>query len=157
MLTSSWNTGFTVSDLERSVAFYRDILGMEEVRRAEVSGDGIARMVGVPGARLKICTLRLSDGHILELIEYADKGEQAAAGLPANSRGVAHLAFYCDDVPRAYEELRAKGVQFVAPPQAVVPGRPPACYFRDPDGIFLELNQRPTAAGQAPGGAARGA
>ncbi len=142
MLTA-WHTGLTVSDLERSVAFYRDTLGMQEVRRTDIAGDGIARMVGVPGAHLKICTLRLADGHILELIQYAAPGPQSAAGLPANSRGVPHFAFYCDDVQRTYEELRAKGVDFVASPTTVVPGRPGACYFRDPDGILLELNQRP--------------
>lgn len=144
MLASAWHTGFIVSDLERAVGFYRDVLGLEEARRAELSGDGIARMTGVPGAHLTICMLRLGDGHLLELIEYAaSRGKRVE--LAPNNLGVAHYAFYCDDVQRTYDELRAKGVQFVAPPAAVLPGRPPACYFRDPDGILLELNQRPTS------------
>ena len=59
MLTSVWHTSWTVSDLDRSVAFYRDLLGFELVETKHRIGAFIEEVVGFDGAELKIATLRI--------------------------------------------------------------------------------------------------
>ena len=139
VITGHNHTSFTVSDRERSVAFYTDVIGFTVDRIYELEGEAIEQIVAMPGARLKMAHLTL-DGFRLELIEYlAPKGEQPA--LPTCNVGVAHIAFNTDDVQLTYEALKAKGVTFKGEPMRAAPDRPRACYFLDPDGITLELNE----------------
>ena len=133
------HTSFTVSDRERSVAFYTDVIGFTVDRIYELEGDAIEQIVAIPGARLKMAHLML-DGFRLELIEYLEpKGKRPA--LPTSNVGVAHIAFNTDDMQQTYETLKAKGVTFKGEPTRAAPDRPLACYFVDPDGITLELNE----------------
>ena len=139
VITGHNHTSFTVSDRERSVAFYTDVIGFTIDRIYELEGEAIEQIVAMPGARLKMAHLTL-DGFRLELIEYlAPKGEQPA--LPTCNVGVAHIAFNTDDVQSTYEALKAKGVTFKGDPMRAAPDRPLACYFLDPDGITMELNE----------------
>jgi catechol 2,3-dioxygenase-like lactoylglutathione lyase family enzyme len=144
-LTGISHTSFTVSDLERSLAFYRDLLGMEVLVEVQREGEFIEQVVGFPGASLRIVGLRLRQGsdHILELIEYrAPQGN--CIDLRTCNPGVAHICFITDDIHSTYESLRAKGVQFKSPPVRIPSGPSEGgfdAYFLDPDGITLELSQ----------------
>jgi catechol 2,3-dioxygenase-like lactoylglutathione lyase family enzyme len=148
-LTGISHTSFTVSDLDRSLAFYRDVLGLELLVEIQRDGDFIEQVVGFPGASLRIVGLKLPHGsdHILELIEYrAPQGNKI--DLRTCNPGVAHLCFVTDDIHSAYEALRAKGVVFKSPPVRVPSGPSTGgydAYFLDPDGITLELSQPPMA------------
>ena len=144
-LTGISHTSFTVSDMDRSLAFYRDVLGMVLVLEIERKGEYIEQVVGFPGASLRIVGLKLPSGsdHILELIEYrAPRGERI--DLRTCNPGSPHLCFVTDDIYAAYDELRGKGVQFKSAPVRI-PSGPSAggydAYFLDPDGITLELSQ----------------
>jgi catechol 2,3-dioxygenase-like lactoylglutathione lyase family enzyme len=140
------HTSFTVSDLDRSIAFYRDALGLELQRTIRRRGPWIGRMTGLPGADLRIAALAVPGAsHVLELIEYVVPPGTRRPRLPTNDVGSAHLGFAVDDIEREYVRLRALGVEFVSPPVRV--DEPPGegswgAYFRDPDGIPLELQQR---------------
>ena len=135
------HTSFTVSDIDRSVAFYRDILGMELVAQFEGSGQIVETILGMPGAHLKTAFLKMGD-YTLELIQYL-----SPKGKPYNRRtcdvGPCHIAFLVADINEAYKTLSAKGVHFKSAPQGgELEGKPHwACYMTDPDGITLELNQ----------------
>ena len=144
-LTGISHTSFTVSDMERSLAFYRDLLGLEVLVEIERQGEYIEQVVGFPEASLRIVGLKLPQGsnHILELIEYrTPKGQRG--DLQTCNPGVAHLCFVTDDIHSAYESLCARGVTFKSPPVRIPTG-PSAggfdAYFLDPDGITLELSQ----------------
>jgi lactoylglutathione lyase len=138
------HVGLTVSDLERSVAFYRDLLGFAVVyERGEVLAEYMPRLVGLPGARLKIAGLDLPGLH-LDLIEYiAPQGANAAG--PTCDVGNGHLGFTVDDLWAAYRQLVAAGVRFKSEPVSITHGPNRggwAVYFTDPDGITLEMIQR---------------
>jgi catechol 2,3-dioxygenase-like lactoylglutathione lyase family enzyme len=144
-LTGISHTSFTVSDMDRSLAFYRDVLGMVLILEVERKGEYIEQVVGFPGASLRIVGLKLPSGsdHILELIEYrVPRGERI--DLRTCNPGSPHLCFVTDDIQAAYQELRGKGVQFKSAPVRI-PSGPSAggydAYFLDPDGITLELAQ----------------
>ena len=146
-LTGISHTSFTVSDMDRSLAFYRDVLGLEVLVEIERQGEYIEQVVGFPGASLRIVGLKLPQGsdHILELIEYRTPQGERGALLTCNP-GVAHLCFVTNDIHGAYESLRARGVEFKSPPVRIPTGPSTGgfdAYFLDPDGITLELSQPP--------------
>jgi catechol 2,3-dioxygenase-like lactoylglutathione lyase family enzyme len=154
MLTSVWHTSWTVSDLERSVAFYRDLLGFELVETKHRIGAFIEEVVGFDGAELRIATLKIpgavlpESGHHLELIQYvAPKGDRLH--LRTCDIGAAHLAVGTNSIHDDYARLSRHGVTFVSGPVRVSSGSNAnsyACYLRDPDGFTIELVQPGSAA-----------
>lgn len=141
------HTGYTVSDLDRSVAFYRDLLGCEVIATQEKEGGYLAAIVGYPDAHVRMAHLRVPGGeHVLELFEYLSPAGGHADVEPRNV-GASHLCFVVDDLPALYERLRESAVtSFVSPPVDIDTGINRggfALYLRDPDGITVELFQPP--------------
>ena len=147
-----WHVSFTVSDLERSLAFYVGELGLELVHRQR-QADGYTReLVGFPDAELEVAMLTAPgartgpSGHLLELVEYR-RPAGARPALATNDVGVAHLAFVvAADLAALHARLAAAGTPFTSPPVQITAGRNQGgwtCYLRDPDGIPLELVQPP--------------
>jgi catechol 2,3-dioxygenase-like lactoylglutathione lyase family enzyme len=139
------HTSYTVSDLDRSVAFYRDLLGCEVLAEQEKEGGYLAAIVGYPDAHVRMAHLRVPGAeHVIELFEYLTPAGTRADVEPRNV-GASHLCFLVDDLPALYEQLREQGVDsFVSPPVEVDTGVNKggcALYLRDPDGISVELFQ----------------
>ena len=147
------HTGLTVSDLDRSVVFYRDLLGLELIAQWDSSQPYLRTVVGFPDGELRIALLRLpgeagAAGHHLELLEY--RVPRGARGDPRTCNpGNVHVAFRVEDLDATYHELRAKGVRFKSAPVEVTHGRnrgAKAVYLLDPDDITLEMMQPPARA-----------
>ena len=143
MIIGQVHTGITVSDLERSIAFYRDILGMTLVKR-ERKRSTRGEKLGVPGAVIEIAVMEYGDGCSVELINYEHPAPPNERGLPVNAIGHVHIAFNVDNIAAAIEEMQAKGVEFIGgPEQCVIEEGPLAgwkwIYFKDPDGTNLEF------------------
>ena len=136
------HTGFVVSDMERSLAFYRDVLGLREEINLIREGDAISQIVGYPNARLHVIYLGTGDlKHSVELIQYLNPPGGKIAPTNRNDVGSSHLGIVVDDLDAIYEELSAKGVQFLGPPVSrpdTIYGRK-VCYLQDPDGNWLEM------------------
>jgi catechol 2,3-dioxygenase-like lactoylglutathione lyase family enzyme len=145
---SANHVGLTVSDLGRSIAFYRDLLGFRVAyERGEVTAEYMPRLVGIPGARLKIAGLDIPGLH-LDLVEYIAPRGAALAGSTSDVGNV-HLGFTVDDLWTAYRKLTAAGVRFKSEPVSPTVGPNAggwAIYFLDPDGVTLEMIQRPLSA-----------
>jgi catechol 2,3-dioxygenase-like lactoylglutathione lyase family enzyme len=141
---SANHVGLTVSNLVRSVAFYRDLLGFHVAyERGEVTAEYMPRLVGIPGARLKIVGLDVPGLH-LDLIEYIEPKGGASANSTADV-GNLHVGFTVDDLWAAYRRLSAAGVRFKSEPVSPTSGPNKhgwAVYFVDPDGVTLEMIQR---------------
>lgn len=130
---------FTVSNLEKSIAFYRDVLGMRVLwdsfeagvrYRGEVSD----KITGCPGTEQHIVYLGIGGG-ILELVEYTPGGRPLVDNK-ASDVGAAHVCFKTDDIHGLYEKLVAHGAAVHCAPQKGISNW--VMYFRDPDGIILE-------------------
>jgi catechol 2,3-dioxygenase-like lactoylglutathione lyase family enzyme len=134
------HTGFVVSDMDRSLAFYRDILGFPVLDDVVREGDYIGTMVGVPGARVRTVFVDAC-GHTVELVQYLT-GSGTPVMAPSNAPGKGHISFWTNDIQADYERLRKRGVEFVSSPQYGPTGGA-AVYLLDPDGITLELHYRP--------------
>jgi len=146
-----WHFSFTVSDLDAAVDFYVDLLGCRCVHRQEQANAYTRRLVGYPDAHLRIAQIRIGDdpgisGHQLELVQYvAPRGTRGDINI-ANP-GAAHLAFAVADLDADYTRLRAHGVRFFSPPNAITAGvnaGGSAVYFHGPDDIVHELVQPPS-------------
>ena len=141
------HTGFTVSDMERSLAFYRDLLGMKVVAQQVGAADYVGRMTGFPGVAIKIAFLKADEEseHLLELLEYVSHpGEPTAR--ETNRPGNGHICVIVDDIQALYERLQQAGVVSQSEPVAVTAGVNAgtwAVYVRDPDGFTVELHQQP--------------
>lgn len=141
------HTCYTVSDLERALRFYRDLLGCEVIAEQEKRGGYLAAIVGYPDAHVRMAHLRVPGGeHVIELFEYLSP-RGARADVEPKNVGASHLCFVVDDLPGLYERLRGSGVDsFVSPPVEVDTGVNRggwALYLSDPDGITVELFQPP--------------
>jgi catechol 2,3-dioxygenase-like lactoylglutathione lyase family enzyme len=143
-ITRAHHTGLTVRSLERSVAFYRDVLGFEVAFAWNPQAPYIAELVGYPTVDLHAVILRIPGSAVfLELLEYRNVDAEAVDSGNANP-GTAHIAFAVDDLDGLYADLSAKGVASLSPP--VTPTIGPnkggrAVYMIDPDGFRVELIQ----------------
>lgn len=149
-ITRAHHTGFTVRSLERSIAFYRDLLGFELAFQWNPQAPYIGELVGYPAVDLHGAILRLPGTDVcLELLEYRNI-PQTPVDMHNGNIGNGHIAFNVDNLLELYAELTAKGVKSVSPP--VTPTIGPnkggkAVYLIDPDGFRVELIETSQAFG----------
>jgi catechol 2,3-dioxygenase-like lactoylglutathione lyase family enzyme len=152
MIQGFWHVSFTVSNLDASVKWYTEVLGLEYVRGQVQHNEYKAKLVGFPDAHLKVAQLRIPgqtiplSRHHIELIEYVHpRGEDIP--LDTNRTGTSHWAFMVDDIHAEFARLQALGVKFKADkPVHIEHGVNKGgytVYFTDPDGITLEIQQPP--------------
>ena len=132
-----------VSDIERSKKWYQKMLGLKLVSEFE---HDLSDAVGIENANVLGALLQWGEQEgvtQLELINYQGHlRKQYDRSTPIYQIGCSHVAFLVkNDIEELYKELKAKGVEFFSPLQAVEVGGEVVkfCYLRDPDGIPLEI------------------
>jgi glyoxylase I family protein len=136
----------TVSDLDRSLGFYRDLLGLKEVERHRLEGDTISRMAGKANVVLDVVRLAAPETPtiLLDLQQYVSpqgKVSDAKLGDVAHS----HFCFGVPNLAEAYTSLKAQGAEFVSEPVSfdLGWGIVHVVFLKDPDGFIIELVQVP--------------
>jgi catechol 2,3-dioxygenase-like lactoylglutathione lyase family enzyme len=149
------SVSITVSDIDRSLAFYEDVLGFEKNSEVEVEGDAYERLMGVFGLRMRVARLRLGDEHV-ELIEVlTPKGRPIPADSRSNDGWFQHVAIIVSDMAEAFAWLRQHDITYASPAPQRLPDWNPnaggieAFYFKDPDGNTLEILAFPPDKGDA--------
>jgi catechol 2,3-dioxygenase-like lactoylglutathione lyase family enzyme len=137
--------GMTVADMDRSIAFYRQVLGFETVSEVEVWGEDYERLQGVFGLRMRVARMRLGN-EAIELTEYlTPRGRPVPGDSRSHDRWFQHIAIIVSDMDRAYAWLRQHRVEHASPAPQRLPDWNPnaggirAFYFKDPDGHPLEV------------------
>lgn len=147
MSTTFSHVGISVASLERSVAFYRDLLGLKVVEEVSFQGERYEAILGLKGARGRIAILK-SGNLAVELFEFDEPTPKPAdRRRPVADHGITHIAIEVDDIAALYARLEAAGVTFHCPP-IHFPACATATYARDPDGNVVELLQPDTSAGR---------
>jgi catechol 2,3-dioxygenase-like lactoylglutathione lyase family enzyme len=149
MIRGMHHTSRTVSEMERSLAFYRDLLRMRVVLDTEMSGEMLEREVAMAGAHLRFVLLDSGGDTFLELLQYySPPGEALPESAKPADVGAHHVALLVDDIVSAHKTLVDHGVEFTDAPQEVDAG-----FFRghwtaycyDPDRLIVELWQLPAS------------
>ncbi|WP_127817924.1 VOC family protein [Microbacterium sp. CPCC 204701] len=149
VVTGFWHVGLSVADLERSIAFYRDGLGLEVRSRGEISAAGPEVWGAEPVARGDVVFLGFPGGpDVIELLRVSGVPQRDASARPWD-RASAHVCFETDDLPALYAHMaslghRARSQRAVPLPSGVLEGGW-AVYFIDPDGFHVEVVERPPA------------
>lgn len=145
-------TTLVVRDINKSVAFYRDALGLKVFYDSELELSGVVMPIAQPGAKCHLVIMQADDPWIgmIGLLQVTDPPE-ADPGPYRQRLSIGDIAFVMasDDARAVFERVRASGVQLIAEPrESVVPKtgggeiRMLTSSFFDPDGFFIEVNQR---------------
>jgi len=139
------HTGITVSNLERSLAFWRDVLGYELSHCAHHTGELASEVTGVAGAEIALAVLK-GYGHKIELLEYLAPKDRKRIDVRPCDVGSVHVAFTVENLDDVLNAIASSGWRTAGKPQTLCSG-PNAgkrvIYVRDPDGITIEFMQPP--------------
>lgn len=145
VIVATNHTSFTVADLDRAIALFRDGLGFELTSRAGRDPQSIQTITGVAGAEVEIAYLRRPD-HNVELIEYGAPSDRGSVDARPCDVGFAHIAFDVRNIDSAIARLAAFGARPISAPYVNKTGGPNAgvrvSYLQTPDRITVELIER---------------
>jgi len=132
------HTAIAVSDTDRSLAFYRDTLGMRISGVSENYGDEQEHLNAVFGAHLRITSLRAAQGPGVELLEYITPRTGKPISVDARASDIAHWETIVDepDVTQAWAQLLDRHTHLISPAPTNVTSRS-GFLFADPDGHVL--------------------
>lgn len=138
-----------VADMDRSVRFYTEVLGLHRGFETTLQGEWVEIVTGLPGAHARCVFLDADEPGIrLELLQYfTPAGAALAPNQVPNTHGLRHLAFAVGDweaMEALYARLKSAAVPLVSEPilvpfQVGTLGRKKLFYFSDPDGVILEV------------------
>jgi glyoxylase I family protein len=135
-----------VCDTDRSVKFYRDLLGFEVVYEATRSNlDSYDKIMGINGIHVRVTMLWLgSEASTIALIQFLHPPMDTSWQPHITKAGFSTFAVAVTDIDAVFERLAAAGVESISQPVDILRnGRRTAraCYIFDPDGLPIELYQ----------------
>ncbi len=137
------HVGIGVSNLERSLRFYRDLLGFAWEHELDVEGEPTDTLLRLRGTKLHAEYLT-RDGVRIELLHFASPPAPPRPERPMNQYGLTHLSFRVTDMDAVLDALRAAGERVLEETVIRFPEwQSAACMILDPDGQVIELVQAP--------------
>jgi len=145
------HAGITVSNLERSLEFWQNVLGFKFSHRAHQTSEMASEITGVAGAEIKLAVVKAPGGHKIELLEYLAPADRKKVDVRPCDVGSVHIAFTVDNLGAVLQKIAASGWKTAGKPQTLKSG-PNAgkrvIYVRDPDGTTIEFMQQEETEGQ---------
>lgn len=137
------HVGIGVKDLDASVKFYTEVMGMDLGIDAYHKGEAVSQVVGVKDAEVKVRWVT-DDTHKLELIEYqnkdASKNQTIYGGQ--DGLGIIHIGFIVDNVDDMYQKIKVLGYEFYSAPKVTRENGPKIAFFKGPDNVIIELYEK---------------
>ena len=136
-----------VRDMDASLRFYRDLLGFEVVRDEVQATQGtvLPALYKEPHDRRRVATLYWKKGPREAFLVLSEHSDKPVSGEPIklDQVGIHHYAFWVENLPQVYAELKAKGADFVVPPTVTKTkdGNFNSAFLCDPDGILVQLDE----------------
>lgn len=138
MIKNIRHTGIVVEDIDKSLRFYRDLLGFKIIKQMEESGAYIDNMSSLKGIKVTTIKMTLPDGQMVELLKYHSHPREGRL-RDSCEVGVSHIAFTVDNLDKEYARLKKEGIAFNAPPQRSPDGYAKVTFCRAPEGTLIEL------------------
>jgi len=132
------HTGIITNNMEGSLKFYRDLLGLEVIQDFWDDSDYINTITGIKGANVHMKKLKAQDGTVVELLEYVTHPTDIIQ-QPIYNVGACHLAFHVNNVEDAYERIFRAGIHLISRPVVSSEGIAKVCFCIDPNNIRVEL------------------
>jgi glyoxylase I family protein len=137
------HTGLVVADLDRSLKFYCDGLGLHASMVVDAEGKELSQWLGYPNVEVRAAFVSGVDGTSVELIEYKRPKGEKRSDAEMHKRaaiGACHVAFIVDDIDKTWKKLISMGGKPLNAPVAV--GKKlRGLYMQDPDGNWVELDE----------------
>lgn len=141
MILETRHVGINVADMDRSLHFWRDVMGLQVEVDAWEEGDYIDTLQNLTGVKVHMVKLRAPDGSLIELLE--DVAHPTAPPAPARNRlcdrGIRHIAFTVADVEESYRILCEEGCEVLGKPITSPDNYAKVFFSRDPEGNLLEI------------------
>jgi len=131
--------GIVVSNLDKSLHFYRDLLGLKIVKEMEEAGDYIDNISSLKDVSVTTVKMAAEDGHLIELLYYKSHPKSPNKNRAIYEIGCSHVAFTVIDLDVEYQRLKKNGIIFHASPQYSPDGYAKVTFCKDPDGTLIEL------------------
>ena len=138
--------GVTVSEVDRALVFWRDLLGLEEAGRGVIEWEHLDRLVALPNTKIEWVELKIPGGGTVELSRYHRPVGSPVPPGEENEPGRSHISLLVDDLGLVLASLLAAGVRARTEEPVEIPvgsyagGK--AVYVFDPDGTEIELIER---------------
>jgi catechol 2,3-dioxygenase-like lactoylglutathione lyase family enzyme len=142
-----WHVGVAVQDMERSLSFYRDGLGLTVVIDRVADDEYLREVNAVESTSIRIVYLSVPGTDFrIELLEHRGAERIPIHGRPCDP-GISHIGLYVDDVEEIVRRLVAAGYQSRSAQPVTIAAGPyrgaRSCFMMDPDGMLVELFQKP--------------
>lgn len=141
MIKTLRHAGIVVTDMEESLGFYRDLLGLRVVLDKELSGEFLDGLLGLRGVRMRAVMLQAPDGNRVELFQFRSHPKKRPENIAISDIGCSHVAFSVEDLDDTFDTLSRNGIKFNCAPRVSPDGYAKVTYCHDPDGTIIELAQ----------------
>lgn len=138
MIKAVRHFGIVVSDIEESLHFYRELLGLKVQKDRLEEGEFIDNISGLKNVKVRTIKMSADDGNLIELLFYHSH-KRHGQRKDIYEIGPSHPAFTVENIDQEYNKLMGEGVEFNSPPQASPDRKAKVAFCHDPDGILVEL------------------
>jgi catechol 2,3-dioxygenase-like lactoylglutathione lyase family enzyme len=143
-IRNTFHISITVRDMDESLAFYRDILGMKVVKDGILAGERMDEALSLKDVRARMVWLEAGEGPCVELLHFMHPAGRRL-GRNENDTGIGHVCFEVEDLKDAYEYIRSKGVRVAFFPETPTVGGILDGYYSfhmlDPNDVNIELKE----------------
>lgn len=133
------HVGIVVSNLKKSLHFYKDLLGLSVTSDFNESGDCIDNILGLKNVKVHTVKMSSDNGNSLIELLFFETHHAKNRNVKPFSLGPTHIAFEVGDLDKEYKRLKKSGVIFNAPPQYSSDGRVKVTFCKDPDRSLIEM------------------
>ena len=132
--------GIVVTDMEKSLKFYKELLGLKIKVDALEKGAFVDAISGLKNIKVRTVKMFADEGDtLIELLCYESHKRERRENNEIPNIGASHPAFTVNDIDCEYNKLKESGVKFNCPPQISVDGKAKVTFCEDPDGVLVEL------------------
>lgn len=135
------HVGITVTNIEKSINFYKSFFGFSTVKDMDEEGEHIDKFSGLKDINVR--TVKMVDGYdgLIELLHYRSHPKTKDENLSRDITdiGCSHFALTVEGLPKLYEQMKQQGVTVLCEPQRSPDGQVLLTFCKDPDGTLIEL------------------